>query len=434
MKKLWQKLKSIGAVYIIGGVIISGAAALLLVAVVAAYAQFIAKDSFSHRMMIIVPACVAVLVVFVLLMKHFISNKFRKLRNYYFMTATIAFAASMLVMDIVSRLCDALGAKVENVDEPTSKELVYTAVSLLIILAAGIATFLLMFGLLTKNKSRYISYICEQVSKISEQSESVTIEEKGGDELETISATINRMSQQLAYNRSRERELEAQRSELITNVSHDLRSPLTSIIGYVRLLKENGIKDEQKFNEYIEVTDRRLDGLKKLVDELFELTKLDAPDFTMNFETGDASAMIKQFGFEMGMILAGQGLTLSCDIDDHPFEMMLDHERLARVFQNMFANAAKYAEPGTVVTLASRVNGSKIDISLSNRIAQGTAVDTASMFDRFYKEDRSRSDTSGAGLGLAIAKRIVELHGGSISANVQGEQITVQVTLSNDRH
>ena len=429
MKKLRAKLKNIGAVYIIGGVIISGAAALLFVAIAAAFAQYIAKDSFSHRMMIIVPACIAALVLFVLMLRHFIAKKYRKLSHYYFMSATTAFAASMLVMDIVGKLFEALGATVQNVDEPTSKELAYAVVSLLFILAAGIATFLLLFGLLTKNKTRYVSYICEQVSRISEQSESVTIEEKGGDELETISATINRMSQQLADNRRRERELEAQRSELITNVSHDLRSPLTSIIGYVRLLKENGITDEQKFNEYIEVTDRRLEGLKKLVDELFELTKLDAPDLTMNFEQGDATGLVKQFGFEMQAILAQQGLTLECEIDDKPFEMQLDYERMARVLQNLFANAAKYAEQGTTVRLSTTVTGSEMQICLSNLIAGGAQVDTASMFDRFYKQDRSRTDTSGAGLGLAIAKRITELHGGSISAQQTGASITVTVTL-----
>ena len=206
-------------------------------------------------------------------------------------------------------------------------------------------------------------------------------------------------------------------------------SPLTSIIGYVRLLKENGITDEQKFNEYIEVTDRRLEGLKKLVDELFELTKLDAPDLTMNFEQGDATGLVKQFGFEMQAILAQQGLTLECEIDDKPFEMQLDYERMARVLQNLFANAAKYAEQGTAVKLSTTVTGSEIQICLSNMIAGGAQVDTASMFDRFYKQDRSRTDTSGAGLGLAIAKRITELHGGSISAQQTGASITVTVTL-----
>ena len=110
--------------------------------------------------------------------------------------------------------------------------------------------------------------------------------------------------------------------------------------------------------------------------------------------------------------------------------ILLDYERLARVFQNLFANAAKYAQPHTVVRLGSRISGSEMQITLSNRLADGETVDTASMFDRFYKQDRSRTDSSGAGLGLAIAKRIVELHGGSIGAQTADGEITVMIKLN----
>ena len=427
MKKLWQKMRSVGFVYIVGGLILSCAAALLLLGIELTVAQSVSEDR-TIRLLILIPGCIASFVLLVLLEKHFVSRKFRKLGNFYAMASVIAFVGALLVMDLMNIVLERFAISSDYTNH-TAKELLIAMAALSIILAAGISSFIVLFRLLTKNKAAYIGDICEGIGRISEQSESVTIEEKGGDELETISATINRMSQELAENRRRERELEAQRSELITNVSHDLRSPLTSIIGYVRLLKENGIKDEQKFNEYIEVTDRRLEGLRKLVDELFELTKLDAPDLTMNFEKGDATSIVKQFGFEMQAIFAQKGFALECDIDDKPFEMQLDYERLARVLQNLFANAAKYAEPNSTVTLSSNISGSEMHICLSNRIADGTQVDTASMFDRFYKQDRSRTDTSGAGLGLAIAKRITELHGGSISASQTGSTITVTVTL-----
>ena len=428
MKKLWQKMRSVGFVYIVGGLILSGSAALLLLAIASTASKYLFEDSLSKRLLLFISACIAAVGLVVLLEKRFVSRKFRKLGNYYAMASVIAFVGALLVMDLINIVLDRF-SPTSDYEDHTAKELLIAMAALSILLAAGISSFVMIFRLLTKNKSLYIDDICEGVSRISEQTESTAIEEKGGDELEKISASINTMSAELNEKRQRERELEAQRSELITNVSHDLRSPLTSIIGYVRLLKENGIKDEQKFNEYIEVTDRRLEGLKKLVDELFELTKLDAPDFTMNFEQGDATSIVKQFGFEMQAILVHQGLTLVCDIDDKPFEMQLDHERLARVLQNLFANAAKYAKADTVVRLSSTVTDSEIYIRLSNIIADAGQVDTVSMFDRFYKQDRSRTDTSGAGLGLAIAKRITELHGGSISANQTGAEITVTVTL-----
>ena len=422
-------MRSVGFVYIVGGLILSAAAALLLIPIASTVSKYLFEDSTSKRLLIFIPACMASVVLLVLLEKRFVSRKFRKLGNYYAMASVIAFVAALVVMDIVGIFFDRF-AITSDYEDHTAKELFIAMAALSILLAAGISSFIVIFRLLTKNKALYIGNICEGISRISEQSESVTIEEKGGDELEKISASINKMSAELNEKRQRERELEAQRSELITNVSHDLRSPLTSIMGYVRLLKENGCNDEEKFNEYIEVTDRRLQGLKKLVDELFELTKLDAPDFTMNFENGDATGIVKQFGFEMGAILEQKDLALECSIDDTPFAMMLDHERLARVFQNLFANAAKYAQPGTAVTLGSKVSHNEIEITLSNTIAGGEAVDTASMFDRFYKQDRSRTDNSGAGLGLAIAKRIVELHGGSICAESDGGEITVRIKLN----
>ena len=429
MKKLWQKMRSVGFVYIVGGLILSGAAALLLIAMASSASHYLFEDSTTKRLLIFIPACIAAAVLIVLLEKRFVSRKFRKLGNYYVMASVIAFVAALLVMDIINIFLDRF-AITADFEDHTAKELFIAMAALSILLAAGISSFVVFFGLMTKNKSAYISYICEGVGRLADDTEGGVIEEKGGDELERISASINKMSRELNEKRRRERELEAQRSELITNVSHDLRSPLTSIMGYVRLLKENGCSDEEKFSEYIEVTDRRLQGLKKLVDELFELTKLDAPDLTMNFENGDASGIVKQFGFEMGAILEQKDLSLECDLDDQPFGMMLDCERLARVFQNLFANAAKYAQPHTVVRLGSRISGSEMQITLSNRIADGETVDTASMFDRFYKQDRSRTDSSGAGLGLAIAKRIVELHGGSIGAQTADGEITVMIKLN----
>lgn len=426
MKKLWHKLKSIGFVYIVGGLIISGIALLMTVGLTAVISE--QDGTPSHRKAIMIAAYVFGGVLSVLIMRHTVSKKFRKLKNYYLMASVISFTVSLIAIEIASLFLNAATDAVEP-EKATTKDLLFIIAMLFILFAVGIFVFLLTFGLTTKNKSKYISYICDEVGRLAESSENIVIDEKGGDELEKISASINKMSKELNEKRQRERELENQRSELITNVSHDLRSPLTSIIGYVRLLKENGIADEQKFNEYIEVTDRRLQGLNKLVGELFELTKLDAPDFTMNFEKGDATGLVKQFGFEMDAILAQRGFSLECDIDDTPFEMMLDYERLARVFQNLFANAAKYAQPNTSVRLASKVTPESITVSLSNRIAQGASVDTANMFDRFYKDDPSRSDSSGAGLGLAIAKRIVELHSGNISAESQNGIITITVTL-----
>ena len=289
---------------------------MLIVGLTAVFVQDTYKDDRNARLMILIPTCVAAFILFVFMMRRFLNKKFRMLKNYYIMASVISFTAAILVIEIMDNLINAVVGEISPVN-PTTKELLLVSAILFVILAVGIFVFLAVFGLITKKKAMYISYICGEVSKLAEDSKGIVIEEKGGDELEKISASINKMSRELNEKRQHERELERQRSELITNVSHDLRSPLTSIIGYVRLLKENGCSDEEKFNEYIEVTDRRLEGLNKLVNELFELTKLDVPDLTLDYEQCDVTGFIKQFGFEMEQILRQQGLELECDTDRH---------------------------------------------------------------------------------------------------------------------
>lgn len=426
MKQRNGKARRFDPVYPVGGFIISASAALLILGLGGVFSDELNAQNIS-RLYIMIPAGIVSVIVFLLLMKKLLGKKFRTMKNYYLMAAIIAFAFSIIVIDIVSHIINAIDLEVNN-DHPTPRQLALIGTLLLMLFIIGVVTFLVMFSLLTRNKSEYVKSICREVGRIAEDDENVLVEERGGDELEEISRSINRMSLELREKRERERELEKQRTELITNVSHDLRSPLTSIIGYVRLLKENGCRDEEKFREYIEVTDRRLEGLEKLVNELFELTKLESPDIIPDLEEGDVSGVVKQFGFEMGLILEQEGLTLRCELDEEPFVMMLDYERFARVMQNLFANVMKYAVKGTEVVLGSKVKGDSFEITLTN-VTDGREIDTASMFNRFYKADAARTDTSGAGLGLAIAKRIVELHGGKISAEAGDNTMTVKIVM-----
>lgn len=133
--------------------------------------------------------------------------------------------------------------------------------------------------------------------------------------------------------------------------------------------------------------DRRLKGLNKLINEQFELTKMDAPDFQLNLEQGDITAFVNQFGYEMTALMKQNGLNLICSIDKAEFITSVDFERLARVMQNAFSNVMKYAVPNTDVILESNVNGNKIYISLSSTIAEDQTINTATMFDRFYRDD-----------------------------------------------
>lgn len=382
---------------------------------------------------IIIPFLLAALGVFILIQFIVWRKRFQTLKNFYLLSAVVTFAFLILLIRIVLGFGQGLITKLIPYLESENSGIL-SAILFYAVFAVCIIVYVLIFGLITKHKSEYIAKISDYVSRIAENDDNIRIEEKGNDELTVLSRSINQMNTDLQENRLRQQKVEQQKNELISNVSHDLRSPLTSIMGYVQLLKEYSDRNDEKFSEYIEVTDRRLNGLNKLIGELLELTKMDSPGFTLSREQGDVTAFVKQFGYEMIAILQQNDLNLISYIDNTKFTAAVDFERLARVMENLFANVIKYAEPHTDVILESKVGTDSINISLTNTVREGNNVNTEDMFDRFYRDDQARTDTDSAGLGLAIAKKIVQLHGGEILAKADSRVITITVILKkNDK-
>lgn len=416
-------MKKRDTVYMLGGIVIGLMAVLPIVSIGTALMFYLKQK------IILLPMVVISLTVFALIQYAVLRKRFQSLKNFYLMSAVVSLGLLVLItrfaLDIAQKpMQQVINYFDHNIGTILSAVIIYSLIGL------GLIVFALIFTAVTKQKSKYIKYITAEVQKIAENGENIQVEEKGCDELAVLSRSINQMNADLQENRRRQNAIEKQKTELISNVSHDLRSPLTSIMGYVQLLKEQGADDREKFNEYIEITDRCLQDLNKLINELFELTKMDSPNFRMNFETGDITSFIRQFGYEMGTLLKQNSLNLLCQRDNQAFVTQVDYERLARVMYNLFSNVVKYAIPDTDVLFESKVSDDQIHIMLSNTIAEDMKIDTETMFDRFYRADEARSDTDSAGLGLAIAKKIIELHGGSISAKVDCGIITITVTLT----
>ena len=416
-------MKKRDTVYMLGGIVVGLMAVLPIVSIGTALMFYLKQK------IILLPMVVISLTVFALIQYAVLRKRFQSLKNFYLMSAVVSLGLLVLItrfaLDIAQKpMQQVINYFDHNIGTILSAVIIYSLIGL------GLIVFALIFTAVTKQKSKYIKYITAEVQKIAENGENIQVEEKGCDELAVLSRSINQMNADLQENRRRQNAIEKQKTELISNVSHDLRSPLTSIMGYVQLLKEQGADDREKFNEYIEITDRCLQDLNKLINELFELTKMDSPNFRMNFETGDITSFIRQFGYEMGTLLKQNSLNLLCQTDNQAFVTQVDYERLARVMYNLFSNVVKYAIPDTDVLFESKVSDDQIHIMLSNTIAEDMKIDTETMFDRFYRADEARSDTDSAGLGLAIAKKIIELHGGSIAAKVDSGIITIMVTLT----
>lgn len=281
------------------------------------------------------------------------------------------------------------------------------------------------FILIVDDDNKYLS---REVGRIREEGFGGTMELRGDDELTWLCAAINEMSLQLREKEERERRQLKSKNELITNVSHDLRSPLTSIIGYVELLKETGSQDRQKFGEYMEVVERRLEGLNVLIDELFEYTKLNAADKVPDMEKRDVMELLRHILYENRILMEAEGLTLSWELEARAYPVDINTGQMVRAFQNLLDNARRYADPSAPVTVTAQDRG-RLHICISNRVADASSLEPDQMFERFYQGDKARSDAKSSGLGLAIVKRILELHGGEVGASLEGEELSVHLFL-----
>ncbi len=216
------------------------------------------------------------------------------------------------------------------------------------------------------------------------------------------------------------------RAELVTNMSHDLKTPLTAIITYANLLKEDNLTLEQR-REYVDTLERKALRLKSLIDDLFEFSKANSENITLNIMDVDIMNLLKQVAFEMSDKTQAAGLDVRMNLTEERVVLPMDSQKTYRIYENLFGNIAKYALHGTRVY----VNGFRIDdmvvITLKNISAQEITVDANELTERFVRGDASRN-TEGSGLGLAIAKSFTELQGGQLTLEVDGDLFKVTTT------
>ena len=209
------------------------------------------------------------------------------------------------------------------------------------------------------------------------------------------------------------------KSELITNVSHDLKTPLTAIITYVDLLKDDTLTREKQI-EYLQTLERKSLRLKVLIEDLFEVSKATSGNVILNYQNVDICNLIKQVELEMSDKLAEAGLDVRMDFPEEKVIVALDSQKTYRIYENLFSNIVKYSLRGTRVYVRGTLTDDYIVISLKNISAAEITVDTAELTERFVRGDASRN-TEGSGLGLAIVKSFVELQGGRFLLENDGD-------------
>ncbi|HZG75548.1 MAG TPA: sensor histidine kinase, partial [Paenibacillus sp.] len=217
------------------------------------------------------------------------------------------------------------------------------------------------------------------------------------------------------------------KTELVTNVSHDLRTPLTSIINYAKLLKQEHVTEEDR-EAYIEIIDRKSQRLKALIDDLFEASKMASGHVHLARERIDLVQLLQQALAENNEAIRSSTLQFRVTAPDEPVYALVDGQKLWRVFDNLIGNCLKYAMEHTRVYIAATATADQAVITFKNVSKYEVNENVDELFERFKRGDASRH-TEGSGLGLAIAKSIVELHEGRLELAVDGDLVKAAVTL-----
>ncbi|MCI8292509.1 MAG: HAMP domain-containing histidine kinase [Hespellia sp.] len=219
---------------------------------------------------------------------------------------------------------------------------------------------------------------------------------------------------------------ERMKTELVTNVSHDLKTPLTAIITYIDLLKQE--KNEEKQQEYIEVLERKSLRLKVLIEDLFEISKASSRNVTMNFMKVDIVGLLKQVGLEYDGKIKEANLDFKWRLPEEKLILWLDSQKTYRIFENLIVNITKYAMPHTRVYVEMKQMNDKVHIMMKNVSAAELNFNTEEITDRFVRGDVSRN-TEGSGLGLAIAKSFTELQGGDLKVSTDADLFKVEIVF-----
>lgn len=309
-----------------------------------------------------------------------------------------------------------------------------TIITLLYVLF-GIGTFTVTFLLLQEKTMKYVAQISAAMRNVSEGDLNTSVDVVGDDEFSEMAENLNNMVAEIRVLMDKEREAERTKNELITNVAHDLRTPLTSIIGYLELLSGPAQIPEQMQKKYISITYTKAKRLEKLIEDLFGFTKLNYGKISMKVSKVDIIKLLSQLLEEFYPNFVDKNLTYELQSNVPAKVITADGNLLARLFDNLINNAIKYGADGKRVVVRVEAAQDMVTIQVVNYGYIIPKEELPLIFEKFYRVEQSRStNTGGTGLGLAIAKNIVDMHGGTIqvSSDMNGTVFTVRLQVDFD--
>lgn len=250
--------------------------------------------------------------------------------------------------------------------------------------------------------------------------------------MKSVQDELNLVREQALRNALLAKEAEQRKNDLIVYLAHDLKTPLTSVIGYLTLLCDEPQISPELRARYTGIALDKAERLEELINEFFDITRFNLTTLTLEPERVNLSRMLEQIASEFNPILAEKELGWNLDLEQG-VEILCDPDKLERVFDNLIRNAVNYSYEKSIISLGMRQIENSVEIRVLNRGKTIPPEKLDRIFEQFFRLDSSRSSaTGGAGLGLAISKEIVELHGGSIKAESEAEQILFTVILPLD--
>lgn len=300
-----------------------------------------------------------------------------------------------------------------------NKKTVWMLTGLLIIMAIAFYFTLSRF-------TKYFDQVSDGVDKlVKDDSDAIRL----SPELDFMEDKLNEVKEKLTRKEQEAKEAEQRKNDLVVYLAHDIKTPLTSVVGYLNLLNEDPDLPIESRAKYTKITLEKAYRLEELINEFFDITRFNLQSIVLDKTKVDMSLMLRQIADEFYPSLEEKKLKLELDIDENMW-MEGDSQKLARVFNNIIKNAISYSNENESILIYGHINHDSMEFSISNkgeRIPQNK-LDT--IFEKFYRLDISRStNKGGSGLGLAIAKEIVIAHGGKIAAESNDELTTFKILL-----
>lgn len=289
---------------------------------------------------------------------------------------------------------------------------------------------LVIFYFALSRMTRYFDKLSEGLDRLTDESdEDIQLPA----ELDFMEKRLNAVRETLRKREKDAKEAEQRKNDLVVYLAHDIKTPLTSVIGYLNLLDEAPDMPAEQRAKYVDITLQKAYRLEQLVDEFFDITRFNLQTIVLNREVLHLSFMLRQLADEFFPILSPQHKEARVEAPDELL-VYADPDKLARVFNNILKNAAAYSFPDSVIAIRASLEEDTVVVSFVNHGREIPPESLMTIFEKFYRLDSARSsNTGGAGLGLAIAREIVLAHGGDITATSENGVTAFTVTLPASR-